>query len=507
MIVVLDFGSQYNQLIARKVRGLNVYAEIHPFNTSLAKIKAMKPEGIILSGGPANIYSAGAPRLAKAILELGIPVLGICYGMQAISVAMGGRVDHGEKREYGHCDVLCDDTRKDPLWEGVPKKHRVWMSHQDKVVELPKDFHIIATSESCPAAMRHKSLPIYGVQFHPEVHHSTHGVRILRNFVLGICKAKPDWKMKDFVERSIAELREQIGDARVICGVSGGVDSTVLATLLHRAIGKQLLPVFVDNGVLRKNEVQVVQQRFESIGIKLTLSRSGSQFLSKLKGVAEPEKKRRIIGREFINSFFRYLKPGDFLAQGTLYPDVIESVSTKGPSATIKTHHNRVKEVLRLIEQGRVVEPLKELFKDEVREVGKTLGLSKEIIWRHPFPGPGLAIRILGEVTRKRLEMLRDADAIYIEEMKKAGVYYDVWQGFSVLLPVKAVGVMGDERTYEHVLALRAVESVDGMTADWVKLPYDLLGRVSNRIINEVRGINRVVYDISSKPPSTIEWE
>ncbi|MBN1866524.1 glutamine-hydrolyzing GMP synthase [Candidatus Sumerlaeota bacterium] len=505
MIVVLDFGSQYNQLIARKVRQLNVYTEIVPYNIPLSELRKKNPQGIILSGGPANIYAPGAPRLNKKILELGVPILGICYGMQAITVAMGGKVAHSDRREYGHAVLDCDTS--DPLFAHLEPKQRVWMSHQDRVEALPPDFKVLATTEACPAAFRHATRPIFGVQFHPEVHHTVSGVEILRNFAIPICGCRTDWRMENFVKRTVRDLREQVGDRRVVCGVSGGVDSTVLATLLHRAIGDQLEPVFVDNGVLRKNEAEIVRKRFETMGIPVNLVRAGASFLSHLKGVTNPEQKRRIVGREFIRVFFKHLGKNDLLAQGTLYPDVIESVSTKGPSATIKTHHNRVKEVLRLIEQGRVIEPLRELFKDEVREVGKALGLTKEILWRHPFPGPGLAIRILGEVTAKRLKMLREADAIYLEELKNSGEYYNVWQGFSVLLPVKAVGVMGDERTYEHVLALRAVESVDGMTADWVRFPHELLGRVSNRIINEIRGINRVVYDVSSKPPSTIEWE
>lgn len=505
MIVILDFGSQYNQLIARKIRQHKVYSEIVPFNLPIKKLRAMQPEGIILSGGPANIYAKGAPQLNPEVLQMGVPVLGICYGMQAITVAMGGRVEHSEHREYGH--KVIENAADDPIWLDVPNAHRVWMSHGDRVTRLPRGFKILAKSDSCPAAIRHATRPIFGVQFHPEVHHSLHGNQILKNFAFQICKCKADWVMKDFVEHTVEKLREEVGSRRVVCAVSGGVDSTVLAVLLYRAIGKQLVPIFVDNGVLRLNEPQIVQKRFMEAGIKIQTINAASQFLGKLKGVANPEQKRRIIGREFIRVFFKHLGKEDLLAQGTLYPDVIESVSTKGPSATIKTHHNRVKEVLRLIEQGRVVEPLKELFKDEVREVGKALGLSQKLLWRHPFPGPGLAIRILGVVTPKRLSILRQADAIYLEEMKNVGVYYDVWQGFSVLLPVKAVGVMGDERTYEYVLALRAVESVDGMTADWVKMPYDILGRVSNRIINEVKGVNRVVYDISSKPPSTIEWE
>jgi len=505
MIVVLDFGSQLSQLIARKIRQLNVYTEIVPFNTPIRELRKMKPQGIILSGGPASIYAPGAPQLNPKVLEMGVPILGICYGMQALTKTLGGRVDPSNKREFGHAEVAI--KRKDTFFDGLDKKQRVWMSHGDRVAKLPNDFVVLAETEHCPAAIRHKKRPIYGVQFHPEVHHTTHGEHILNNFAVRVCGCKTDWRMEDFVKATVRDLREEIGDRRVICGVSGGVDSTVLAVLLHEAVGDQLIPVFVDNGVLRKNESVVVQQRFESIGIKVKLARAAGRFLKELKGLENPEKKRQAIGRVFIDVFFKYLKDDDLLAQGTLYPDVIESVSTKGPSSTIKTHHNRVKEVLDLIKQDRVVEPLRELFKDEVREVGKALGLNKEVLWRHPFPGPGLAVRILGEVTKKRLDILREADEIYLEEMKRMGVYYDVWQGFSVLLPINAVGVMGDARTYEQVIALRAVESVDGMTADWSRLPYDLLARVSNRIINEVKGVNRVVYDVSSKPPSTIEWE
>ncbi|MFP4581479.1 MAG: glutamine-hydrolyzing GMP synthase [Candidatus Sumerlaeia bacterium] len=505
MIVVLDFGSQYSQLIARKIRQLNVYTEIVPFNWPVAEIKKMKPQGIVLSGGPANIYADDSPQLDPAVLKIGVPVLGICYGMQALTKVHDGIVNHSEKREYGLAQV--EIKGDDPLWHGLDKKQRVWMSHQDRVEKLPEGFIELASTESCPAAMRHKSKPIYGVQFHPEVHHTTHGDHILNNFAVNICGCPTDWVMKSFVQRTIEEVREFAAGRSIVCAVSGGVDSTVMAVLLHKAVGDQLKPVFVDNGVMRMNEAKVVMERFRHLGVPVKEAKARRRFLSQLKGVSSPEKKRKIIGRVFIDVFFDYLEKDDLLAQGTLYPDVIESVSTKGPSATIKTHHNRVKEVLDLIAQNRIVEPLKELFKDEVREMGKELGLSREVLWRHPFPGPGLAVRILGEVTPRRLALLRRADAIYLEELKRSGIYYDIWQAFCVFLPVKAVGVMGDERTYENVIALRAVESVDGMTADWSKIPPEVMGRISSRIINELKGVNRVVYDVSSKPPSTIEWE
>ncbi|CAN5386792.1 glutamine-hydrolyzing GMP synthase [soil metagenome] len=506
MIAILDYGSQYTQLIARKVRAMGVFAEIFPPTVSEAKVMSLRPDGIILSGGPASVYEKGAPKLAPWLVKAQTPVLGVCYGMQLLARAAGGKVARSGEREYG--SAIVNIRAKSPLVEGLSAANRVWMSHGDKVATLPAEYRRIADSRNCPyAAIAHKKLPIYGIQFHPEVFHSDEGERWLSNFVFGVCEARRDWRMRDFVESTIDALREEIGSRKVVCGVSGGVDSTVLAVLLQRAIGKNLTAVFVDNGLLRKNEAKQVAAMFAELGVKLKTVRAGDDFLGALAGVSDPEEKRRIIGRVFIETFAPYMQKADLLAQGTLYPDVIESVSTRGPSATIKTHHNRVKEVLEMIEQGRVVEPLRELFKDEVRAVGKLLGISKDTLWRHPFPGPGLAVRVLGAVTKQRLDVLRDADAILIEELKAAGEYDKIWQAFVVLLPVSSVGVMGDNRSYENVAAVRCVTSTDGMTADWHHLPYDLMARISNRIINEVRGINRVAYDISSKPPATIEWE
>ncbi|MEW6668015.1 MAG: glutamine-hydrolyzing GMP synthase [Thermodesulfobacteriota bacterium] len=509
-ILILDFGSQYTQLIARRVREAQVYCEIHPFRMSLARIRAFRPKGIILSGGPASIYDKAAPLADRGILDLGVPVLGICYGMQYMTHVLGGSVGRAEKREYGNAAVQVKDFRN--LFYGMSRRQEelVWMSHGDRIDRMPEGFKVLASSKSSPvAAMADLSRKLYGVQFHPEVAHTPKGTRILKNFLFRICGCEPLWTMSSFVERTIHDLREKIGQDRVICGVSGGVDSTITAVLLHRAIGRQLACIFVDNGLLRRGEAEEVMDLFREIyHVNIHRVDASEHFLRKLKGVIDPEQKRKIIGREFITVFEKKAKElgeARYLAQGTLYPDVIESVSFKGPSATIKSHHNvgGLPEVMKL----DLIEPLRELFKDEGRQVGFELGLSREIVMRQPFPGPGLAVRILGEVTPQRLELVRSADAILLEEIRRADLYEKVWQSFAVLLPVKTVGVMGDERTYENVIALRIVDSRDAMTADWTRVPYEVLARVSNRIINEVRGVNRVVYDISSKPPSTIEWE
>jgi GMP synthase (glutamine-hydrolysing) len=507
-IIVLDFGSQYSQLIARRVRECHVYCEIHPFDLSAADIKKMQPKGIILSGGPSSVPEEGSPLPDAAIFQLGVPLLGICYGLQAISQLLGGKVASSQRREYGKATL----TQFDPegLFHGLESELTVWMSHGDRVDELPPEFVVIGTSENSPVcAVKHLSRPIYGIQFHPEVVHTPRGTEILRNFLFRICECQPTWNMGSFAEESVRLIRERVKDDRVLCALSGGVDSSVVAVMLHEAVGDQLHCIFVDNGLLRKDEGRLVEEVFRKhFAINLDVVNAEQWFLDRLNGVTDPEKKRKIIGGEFIRIFEEEAgRLGNFkyLAQGTLYPDVIESRSTRGPSDTIKTHHN----VGGLPEDMHfdLIEPLKELFKDEVREVGRQLGIPDEILWRHPFPGPGLAVRVLGEVTKERLDTLREADAIAIEEIKKAGLYRDIWQAFVVLLPVQSVGVMGDARTYENAVALRAVTSMDGMTADWFRFPNDVLARISNRIINEVRGVNRVVYDISSKPPSTIEWE
>jgi GMP synthase (glutamine-hydrolysing) len=510
MILILDFGSQYTQLIARRIREAKVYCEIRPFNISSDKIRQLKPQGIILSGGPASVYQEAAPKAEKQIFSLPVPFLGICYGMGLINQSAGGEVARAERREYGPADLVVDDTAD--LFHGFPQNGtvQVWMSHGDRMVSLPGAWPILAHSQNSPiAAFADPARRLFGVQFHPEVVHTPRGKEILENFLFRVCGCEPAWTMAHFVNASIEKIRAQVGDQRVLCALSGGVDSSVVATLVHRAIGEQLICLFVDNGLLRRGEADGVSRLFsQRFGKSFRYVDAGERFLSALKGVEDPEVKRKRVGHLFIEVFeAEALKLGGipFLAQGTLYPDVIESVSFVGPSAVIKSHHNvgGLPPNMRF----RLIEPLRELFKDEVRRLGQELGLPQELIQRQPFPGPGLAIRVLGEVTEERLRILRDADVIVLSEIRAAGFYDKVWQSFAVLLPVRTVGVMGDERSYENVIALRVVDSQDGMTANWVPLPPDLLARISNRVINEVRGVNRVVYDISSKPPATIEWE
>jgi GMP synthase (glutamine-hydrolysing) len=506
-IVVLDFGSQFTQLIARRLRELSVYSEILPFDTPLAEIQRRKPVGIILSGGPTSVLESGAPRCDPAVVEAGVPVLGICYGMQLMTDLLGGKVAPAQHREFGLATIAIQPEA--PLFQTIPAELRVWASHGDFVKSAPEGFAVTATSANAPvAAMAAPERGLYALLFHPEVAHTDRGLDLLRNFAFGVCGCTGDWTMSSFVREATERVREQVGDGRVICGLSGGVDSTVAAVLVHRAIGDRLTCIFVDNGVLRMDEAAQIRRRFERLSLPLVFVDAARLFLDRLGGISDPEQKRKIIGATFIDVFeteARKLGQFDFLAQGTLYPDVIESVSVVGPSHVIKSHHN----VGGLPERMRftLVEPLRQLFKDEVRVLGKELGLDDAFIWRQPFPGPGLAVRILGEVTESRLNLVRRADHIVAEEVKKADWYRRLWQSFAVLLPVQSVGVMGDARTYEYTIAVRAVESRDGMTADWARLPHELLASISSRIVNEVKGINRVVYDISSKPPSTIEWE
>ncbi|MFA6468635.1 MAG: glutamine-hydrolyzing GMP synthase [Bacteroidota bacterium] len=507
-ILILDFGSQFTQLIARRVREQHVYCEIHPFNVPFEKISSFAPKGIILSGGPSSVYASDAPIPDKRIYELGVPVLGICYGLQLIAHQNGGAVNKAPRREFGRALLLMDDHKD--IFKHLGPQTEVWMSHGDEVTAMPAGFEKIAHSENAGiCAIRNAVKRIYGIQFHPEVVHTKEGSTVLANFVKGICNCSGSWNAESFIESAIEEIRKKVGSKKVLCALSGGVDSSVAAVLLHKAIGEQLFCIHIDNGLMRRGESEQVVKTFrDEYHIALDFVDGTEMFLSRLKGVTEPEKKRKIIGKTFIDIFDQEAKKvsgAEFLAQGTLYPDVIESVSFKGPSQTIKTHHNvgGLPEIMNL----KLIEPFRELFKDEVRAVGRTLGLSDYLIDRHPFPGPGLAIRVLGDITKERLEVLRGADEIFISELRKKNLYHSTWQAFAVLLPVQSVGVMGDERTYENTIAIRAVTSVDGMTADWAHLPYEFLANISNRIINEVRGINRVVYDISSKPPATIEWE
>lgn len=509
-IVILDFGSQYTQVIARRIRECNVYSVILPFDTPAADIVALQPKGLILSGGPASVYAPKAPLPDPAIFKLGLPMLGICYGLQLLAQYLGGKVEPGQKREYGKGTLQVKDSFC-PLFANLPEQLQVWNSHGDKLTRLPRHFKSVAITENSDyAAIEDKTGRIFGLQFHPEVAHTPRGREIIANFVHNICACGKNWTMRSYIDQAVDNIRTQVGGERVILGLSGGVDSSVAAALIHKAVGDQLTCIFVNNGVLRGREAQVVQDVFgRHFKIKLQYEDASKLFLRRLKGVTDPERKRKIIGRTFIEVFeaaTRRAGKAKFLAQGTLYPDVIESVPIAGnPAAMIKSHHNvgGLPKKMRF----KLVEPLKCLFKDEVRELGLELGLPREIVLRQPFPGPGLAVRILGEVTPKRLEILRNADGIVVEEMKTSGWYYKIWQSFAVLLPVRSVGVMGDERTYDYTIAVRAVESQDGMTADWVKLPYELLEKLSSRIINEVKGVNRVCFDITSKPPGTIEWE
>jgi GMP synthase (glutamine-hydrolysing) len=509
-IVILDFGSQYTQVIARRIRECNVYSTILHYNTPVAEILRLAPKGIILSGGPSSVYASDAPLPQKEIFDLGIPILGICYGVQLFAHFLGGKVEKGQRREYGKGTLVIAD-KACALFRELPEQLQVWNSHGDKLTRLPKDFVVVGTTDNSDyAAIEHTGRRLFGIQFHPEVVHTPRGKEILANFVHGIAGCGKNWTMRSYIDQAVEEIRAKVGNDRVILGLSGGVDSSVAAALIHRAVGDQLTCIFVNNGLLRAREAEVVQEVFgRNFKIKLLYEDASALFLKKLRKITDPERKRKIIGKTFIDVFQAATKragKAKFLAQGTLYPDVIESVPIAGnPAAMIKSHHNVGGLPKKM--KFQLVEPLKCLFKDEVRQLGLELGLPKEIVYRQPFPGPGLAVRVLGEVTEDRCAILRNADSVVVEEMKASGWYYKIWQSFAVLLPVRSVGVQGDERTYDYTIAIRAVESQDGMTADWVKLPYELLEKVSTRITNEVKGVNRVVFDLTSKPPGTIEWE
>lgn len=509
MIIVIDFGSQFNQLIARRVRENNVYCQVEPSHIPVEKIKKLNPQGIILSGGPASIYEENSPTIDKSLFDLGVPVLGICYGMHYMVHTLGGKIKKAEKREYGFAGLEIKDPN--PLFKDMDQGFQCWMSHGDSAIELPDDFVITASTENTAiAAIANHEKKFYGLQLHPEVEHSINGSLMISHFLFDVCKCEKNWSMKSFCDGAVQQIKEAVGDKKVIMGLSGGVDSSVAATLIHKAIGKNLYCIFVDNGLLRKNEKEALEKNLTSnLDLNIRFVDASDKFLNALKGVTDPEKKRMIIGNLFIEVFDEVaarIEDAQFLGQGTLYPDIIESKSAfGGPTSIIKSHHNvgGLPEKMKL----KLIEPLQLLFKDEVRKLGLELDINEDLVWRQPFPGPGLAIRIMGEITKSRLDILRDADAILLEEIKKAGLYRELWQSFAVLLPVKSVGVMGDKRTFANCIAIRAVTSNDAMTADWAKLPHDLLGRVSNRIINEVENINRVVFDITSKPPGTIEWE